>query len=710
MSETPQPLRRKSAPLLSIFVLLAAGIISVGYYYQRQYERSYRTQVEHQLSAIADQKVGELVQWRFERLNDGAVLFKNRALTELVRRVVEKPDDADARLSLASWLGNYRSYRYNYIRLVDLQGRTLFSEPDGLPPLSQYNISSIPGILESGSVYLQDFYFRNADDTTAYLAIFVPILDERNGNRPLGFIILRIDPSVYLFPLFNNWPTPSKTAESLLLRRDKYENAIIYLNPLRYAKDAAMRLRVSLDSTKVPAVRAVLGQTGIMDGVDYRGVSVIAYARAVPDSPWFIEVKMDKSEVFAPMRERLWMMIVIIFVLLTATGFAVGSLYRQQRLNFYREQYKVAEALRLKNIVFDTSIAANSIADSNGTIVEANEAFLSIWDYPSKDEVIGKPLLNFIQNEAEAIAIITALNTSGKWEGEYLARRRDGSTFIAYGLATDLKDSTGKLIGYQSAVIDITERKRAEDEIIKLNAELEQRVVQRTAQLDASNKELEAFAYSVSHDLRAPLRAVDGFSRIIMEEYKGKLDAEGDRLLKVVRNNTQKMDQLITDLLELSRTSRIDIRISPIDMAKLARLVYDETVVPEVKGQIKFAVASLPEAMGDPTLIRQVWRNLIANAIKFTASKEARRIEVGGATEQGENIYFIKDNGVGFNAEYTHKLFGVFQRLHKASEFEGTGIGLAIVQRIIHRHGGRVWAEGKVGEGATFYFALRAKG
>ncbi len=252
----------------------------------------------------------------------------------------------------------------------------------------------------------------------------------------------------------------------------------------------------------------------------------------------------------------------------------------------------------------------------------------------------------------------------------------------------------------------VEDQKEAEDKIRQLNQDLEQRVSERTAELETSNKELEAFAYSVSHDLRAPLRAIDGYSRILEEENSDKFDDEGRQILKIIRDSTKKMDQLIADLLALSRVSRIQLAFIPIDMTNLVKTVFDETITTEIKENVHFEVSELPTAEGDMTLIRQVWSNLIANAIKYTKLIKDRHIEVRGFIKGGVCTYSIHDNGVGFNTKYADKLFGLFQRLHKEKEFEGTGVGLAIVKRIIARHGGEVWAEGKENNGATFSFTL----
>ncbi len=251
-------------------------------------------------------------------------------------------------------------------------------------------------------------------------------------------------------------------------------------------------------------------------------------------------------------------------------------------------------------------------------------------------------------------------------------------------------------------------RERVDEALRKLNIELEERVRQRTAQLETSNKELEAFSYSVSHDLRAPLRAVDGFSRILLEDHSDQLDAEGKRLFDVVRTSTRQMGQLIDDLLSFSRVGRQEMARTVVDMELLATAAFRDLLA--AGKEVSFTVGPLPHADVDPSLMRQVWTNLISNALKFTRPRANRAIGVGARTEPGRVVYWVKDNGVGFDMAYAHKLFGVFQRLHSSHEFEGTGVGLALVQRIVHRHGGEVWGEGKVGEGATFSFSLPRQG
>jgi len=253
---------------------------------------------------------------------------------------------------------------------------------------------------------------------------------------------------------------------------------------------------------------------------------------------------------------------------------------------------------------------------------------------------------------------------------------------------------------------EMSQRFRAEMEVRNARDHLEQRVVERTAQLEAANKELEAFTYSVSHDLRSPLRHVDGFSKILLEEFQPQLAPEAQRYLERIRNGTQQMGHLVDDLLNLARVGRRELTLQVSGLNSIVEEVLTDLKPETAERQIEWKVGKLPFVECDPALMKQVFANLLSNAVKFTRTRERALIEVGGMKQNGAPAVFVRDNGVGFNMKYADKLFGVFQRLHRAEDFEGTGVGLATVQRIIHKHSGHVWAEGELDKGATFYFSL----
>src|SRR5271157_297142 len=289
-------------------------------------------------------------------------------------------------------------------------------------------------------------------------------------------------------------------------------------------------------------------------------------------------------------------------------------------------------------------------------------------------------------------------------EEEYI---RDGKKFSVQTVKTPLRDAAGNVTGILGIFWDFTERKRAEEEV-RLNAELEQRVIQRTAQLEAANRELEAFTYSVSHDLRAPLRHISGFSKILTEEYGPSLATDAQHHLQRIQEGTCRMGQLVDDLLSLGRVGRHEVRLQGTGLNSVVNEVIAELKAECEGRQVEWKVDDLPFVECDPGLMKQVFQNLLSNAVKFSRPRNHAVIEVGQRDQDGTPVVLVRDNGAGFNMKYSDKLFGVFQRLHRPEDFEGTGVGLATVQRIIQKHGGRIWAEAELDKGATFYFTLGA--
>lgn len=296
---------------------------------------------------------------------------------------------------------------------------------------------------------------------------------------------------------------------------------------------------------------------------------------------------------------------------------------------------------------------------------------------------------------------------SGKtFEMEFPLRGNDAKFRWFLTRIVPIKDANGNVEQWFGTNTDISQKREAAEEIKRLNADLERRVIERTAQLEAANKELDAFTYSVSHDLRTPLRTMDGYSQAVLEDFGPQLPAEGQRFLQTIRDGAQRMGALIDDLLSFARLSRSPLNKQPVDMNRLVRDTLEALAFQREDRKLTISVANLPPCEGDANLLKQVWENLLSNAQKYTGKCDHASVEVGFQLEHGKTIYFVRDNGTGFDMQYAGKLFSVFQRLHRTDEYEGTGVGLAIVERIVRRHGGRVWAEAAVGRGATFYFDL----
>jgi PAS domain S-box-containing protein len=375
-----------------------------------------------------------------------------------------------------------------------------------------------------------------------------------------------------------------------------------------------------------------------------------------------------------------------------------------------REAVQQESEERFRLLVEAIKDYAICLLDAEGRIVSWNAGAETIHGYRA-EEILGRSFAVFHLEDPDwrATGVLHRAATEGRYEAEGWRVRRDGSRFWANTVFTSIHDEGGRLWGFAKITRDLTERKHAEEEIARLNADLERRVHARTAELEAANAELEAFSYSVSHDLRAPLRAIDGFSQALMEDFREQLPRPAGDYLRRIVAATRRMSDLIDGLLDLSRVSRAEMRWQDVDLATMARQEAEALQRAEPQRRVEWVIPESLAARGDPRLLRVALDNLIGNAWKFTAGKEAARIQIGQRTNGEGREYFVADDGAGFDMAYAGKLFGAFQRLHTEREFEGTGIGLATVRRVISRHGGRIWAEAAPGRGATFFFTLGAE-
>ena len=462
--------RRVAYPLVLVLVILSLGIVVGGIFYYRHYERQFRAGIEQQLSAIAELKADELAQYRKERLGDATTFFQNAAFSGLVRRFLDHPDDADAQEQLRLWLDKYQTYyQYDRVFLLDTQGVERISTPVTAAPVSAVVSQRVAEVLQSREITFQDFH-RHEHNQQIYLTLLVPIFDGADPSRALGVLALRIDPKTYLYPFIQRWPTPSRTAETLLVRRDG--NDALFLNDLKFRTNAALNLRISLENTNIVAVKAMLGQQGIVEGTDYRGEPVVAALSAIPDSPWFLVARMDAAEVYAPLRERLLLTVLLVGALLAGAGAGAAAIRRHQHAQFYKERSRVAEALRESEErfrrVFEEGPTGMAMLDERFRFIQVNPAFASMLGY-SMEEMrtmtftdITHP--NHVLKDVEQVRRLLSGELSVyRTEKRYIAK--SGKELWGQVQVAVVRNADGAFRYFLAIISDIAARKEAEEEL-----------------------------------------------------------------------------------------------------------------------------------------------------------------------------------------------------------------------------------------------------
>ena len=664
----------------AVFALLLLPILLIGVFNYRQSYRDLTDNASDRRQALAYLAAATLKQ-RLDYMKDIGVALATRVR---FRQLI-----AEGKWSEAIEILRTVPKDFPFIERLFLTdpGGTLMVDTPELPVVRGKNFAFrdwYRGLTKDWQPYVSDAYQRTAEPRYNVVAIAVPV---RGEEKIIGILVLQVRVGSLV---------------EFLKAIDIGRSGFIYIVDRRGQLVAHPKFAVdrdSIDFSSVPVVGKVLsGQRGVESGWNpvEKEERVAAY-EPVAGYGWGIVAQQPAAEAFAA-RDASLRRILIAYGLICL--FAV--LLALMILRISDERKKAKERLLQKDESFRLLVSrvkdyAILMLDAHGNIVSWNEGAERIKGY-REEEIVGRNISRFYTSEdierGHVGRLLKLATEQGRVEDEGWRVRKDGTRFWADVIITAIRDEKGVLQGFAKVTRDLTERKKQEDRMLRLNE-----------QLIAANKELEAFTYSVSHDLRAPLRAVDGFSRILLEKYGAEMSSDAKRYQNLIRDNAKQMGQLIDDLLSFSRLSRQPVKRQEVEPSEIVRQVLHDLQVNSIE-RAPVTVEDLAVCHADPALLKQVYVNLISNALKYTRCSKPPLIEIGCHNDNGTPVYYVRDNGVGFDMKYADKLFGVFQRLHRAEEYEGTGVGLAVVQRVIQRHGGRIWAEAAVNKGATFFFTL----
>jgi PAS domain S-box-containing protein len=695
--------------MLLVLVLAVVGIVGAGRLYYSSYAGSFRTEVDRQLSAIGELKTSELKQWRAERLGDGRVLAGNTAFSDLVGRYLGPRGDAGAGRQLAEWFARVRdAYGYDRVFLLDPAGVERLAVP-GTPEVAAEHLRNDVGeVLRSGEVTILDFH-RDTPDGPIHLSVLVPIYDEREGRRPLGAVVLRVDPRTYLYPYMERWPTASRTAETLIVRREGDE--VVFLNELRFSKGSALNLKFPLSHGELTSAMAALGRKGIVDGVDYRSEPVVAYVGPVPDSPWFLVARMDKSEVYAPLRARMRQAVAFVGVLLAAAASTAGLLWRQRSARYYRERYEASLALRESQERLWAAVRAGNVG---------------LWDWDLRTDTVyfspeWKQQIGYADNEIascyeewesrlhpdDVAAVLSQLEASRAkpwppYQVEFRLRHKDGSyrwILAQGGLLFDEQCRPARMFGSH---IDVTARREAEEERERLMAQLQQ-----AQKLEA----IGLLAGGVAHDFNNMLTVINNRASMgLAGRPEGDpIRAQFDEILKAGERSAALTQQLLAfSRRQVLQPIVLNLNTAMADLEPMLRRLIGEDIE-----LVCVPVGDLGNVKADPTQIQQVIVNLAVNARdampqggKLTIETQNVDLDEEYARSHADVrpgpyvMLAVSDSGAGMDEATKSRIFEPF--FTTKGRGKGTGLGLATVYGVVRQSGGNIWVYSEVGKGTTF--------
>ncbi len=683
--------------LIVSFGLTMLAVFSCGVWFYHEQEKKLRKDVEDALKSIAQLKVNQIAQWRSERLAQAAFLMDSPNLGEVISRWMSDPQPDDERKILSLFRSVYEHYECNDVLLVNPDGKLRMELRGQVQSLDKSVLDSLLSAFRDRRPEITDLHAGH-DDLPPHIDVIAPFFALNRGeSKPVGAVILQINAQQFLYPLIQLWPTPSLTAETLLVRRDG--DTVLFLNELRHQTGSALKLAIPLSHKDVPAVMAALGKEGVVQGKDYRGVEVLAVLKAIPNSPWFMITKVDESEAFAAWRLDSILIVSLIVAMIASLAAITGVIWQRNTKSQYKALFKSEEGRRnteeryRKLVEFLPKMIGVHVKQK---WVYMNPAGVKLLRAKSEGELLGREIQEIISPEFRDIvrSRVEQVQETGLSSPEIEEQfiRLDGAKVdvSVSAVPIDYQGESGIFVFAE----DISSRKQAEEELRRSHDELER-----------SNTELQQFAYVASHDLQEPLRMVSSYMGLLERRYKGRLDADADDFIGYAVDGAKRMRMLINDLLEYSRVGTHGKAFGPVDC---------ETLLNRVLGHLQLSIQDsgatvthdhLPIVIGDGAQLIRLFQNLINNSLKFRKDAPPL-IHISAEPSDGNWLFSVHDNGIGIDPQYADRIFVIFQRLHDREEYPGTGIGLAICKKIVERHGGRIWIQSEQDKGATFFFTI----